>query len=113
MSEPATLREFLTTRMDSKGIESARGLGRHIGVSPETARQLLNGETIPNETTLRKIADGFGGSLPQLRRLTGHPEGERTPFVLPPEADQLNQRQREVILKMVWALLEASAGNLT
>lgn len=99
---------YLRERMAEAGITSLRGLATRVGIAPETARRLLGGMATPDELTLRKLADGLPAPLPVLRRMAGVPSGERTPFVLPPEADQLDGRQRQVVLAMVHALLDAS-----
>lgn len=100
---------YLRDRMDDLGIVSIRGLAARVGVAPETARRLLAGTSAPDEATLRKLAEGLPASLPMLRRMSGRPSGTGTPFRLPPEADQLDARQRSVIVSMVHALLAASS----
>lgn len=109
-SEAANLPEYLRTRMAEVGIASIRGLAHRVGVAPETARRLLNAAAVPDELTLRKLAEGLPAPLQLLRGLAGRPPGERTPFVLPPEADQLDQEQRSVVVAMVRALLASSHG---
>lgn len=106
-----TLGGFIRERMDAAEITSVRELARRIGVAPETARRVLNNRDQPSESTLRKLADGLPAPIGQLRRLAGRPVGARGPFVLPPEADQLDQDQRDVVLSVVNALLRASAHS--
>ncbi|GAA0897952.1 helix-turn-helix transcriptional regulator [Pseudonocardia zijingensis] len=105
---PDSLPEYLRQRMDELGISSIRALAARTGVAPETARRLLTRSKTPDEQTLRKIAEGLPAPIQRLRELAGRPPGAATPFVLPPVADQLNERERDVILQMVFALLDAS-----
>jgi hypothetical protein len=98
--------------MEELGIRSIRGLAARTGISPETARRVLTRSVTPEEATLQKLAEGLPASLQRLRRLAGRPAGERTPFVLPPEADQLDDRQRSVVLGVVHALLDASTAGV-
>jgi transcriptional regulator with XRE-family HTH domain len=108
MGEPESLPDYLRQRMDELGISSIRALAARVGISPETARRLLTRSKTPDEQTLRKIAEGLPAPIQRLRELAGRPPGEASPFVLPPVADQLNERERDVILQMVFALLDAS-----
>lgn len=98
--------------MDELDIRSIRELARRAGIGPETARRLLAGEGGPDELTLRRVAEALALPLQQVRARAGRPAGERTPFRLPPEADQLTDRQRSVILSMVQVLLDAASGQV-
>jgi Predicted transcriptional regulators len=101
-----SLAEYIEERRIAAGIPSAHALAKRAGVSPETVRQILIGsKRTPSERTLEKIAKAIGGSLPQMRLLAGEPAGEPEPFVLPPEANRLTLRQRQVVLSMISALL--------
>lgn len=101
-----TLAAYIEERRLAVGIRSSNALAKAAGVSPETVRQILRGsERTPSERTLERIADVIGGSLPRMRRLAGLPAGELEPFVLPPEANRLTARQRQVVLSMISALL--------
>lgn len=102
---------YLRKRMQEKDIRSLRELARISGIGPQTASRLLAGEGIPDEVTLRRVADALVVPLPQLRELAGRPRGELTPFVLPARADQLSEGQRAVVLSVVDALLDASSGR--
>lgn len=102
------LADYIRARMDERGIDKPTELARQAGLVHETVRRIFNGDGRPSETTLAKIADAVGGSLAQMRLLNGRPAGEPEPFVLPPEANQLTQRERQVVLAMVRALLQAS-----
>jgi hypothetical protein len=96
--------------MEEVGIHSIRGLAARTGIAPETARRVLTNASV-GEVTLQKVAEHIPASLQRLRRLAGRPAGERTPFVLPPEADQLDDKQRSVVLGVVHALLDASTAG--
>jgi hypothetical protein len=111
VSDPETLASYVQSCMKAVGIDSIRGLASRAGIAPETARSIFMGR-FPNERTLQKIADALPASLQRMRELTARPPGEREPFVLPPEADQLNERQRSVVLAVVHALLDASTAGL-
>lgn len=104
---------YLRRRMDDLGISSIRALAARVGVSPETARRWTIGLTVPDEASMRKLAEHLPAPLALLRELTGRPPGELRPFVLPPEADQLDHRQRSVIVAMVHALLDAAGAAVS
>jgi transcriptional regulator with XRE-family HTH domain len=102
---------YLRQRMNEVGISSMRALAARTGIAPETARRVLTRQKAPDEQTLRKIAEGLPAPIQKLRELAGRPRGSSTPFVLPPEADQLSESQRDLILRMVSALLDASGRD--
>lgn len=104
------LADYLLQRGAELGVTTTiRGLAKRTGVPIATMHGILVSNATPQEQTLERIADGLPAPLQLLRRLADLPAGEREPFVLPPEANQLDQRQREVVLAMVRALLDASA----
>lgn len=111
----APLAHYIRERMTERGIDSMSALARQAGLVPETVRRIFIGEGHPSERTLAQLAGAIGGSLAQMRLLAGRPPGEPEPFVLPPEANQLSRRERQVVLSMIWALLDApdrgSAGE--
>lgn len=109
---PQTLAQVVRERMQQLGITSARGLASRAGVAPDTARLLLSGARGQNEQTIGKVADAIGLPVTVLRRAAGHQEGRLAPFTLPPEADRLNQHQRDVVLAMVRALLHTGEDPL-
>ncbi len=108
-SDQEPLRVYLRRRMDELDVRSIRELARRAGVGVQTASRLLNAEGVPDELTLRRVADALGLPLQQIRAHAGRPVGERTAFRLPAEADQLNDRQRSVIIAMVHVLLDSSS----
>lgn len=113
MAQRSQLPAFLRQRMDEVGIVSLRQLAARAEISPETARRLLDGTRAPSEPTLAKVAAVLGVPLTRLRTLAGRPSGEAVPFRLPPEADQLNEQQRDVVLSLVRSLLDASSTSDT
>lgn len=54
-----TLVQFLQDKMDHEGIGTVAGLAERIGVTPATAKRLLEGRGTPREETLDKIAESF------------------------------------------------------
>lgn len=109
--EPKNLPAYLEQRMEELAIPSRRALAARTGVSKDTVYRIMTRQVTPDELTLKKLAEGLPAPLQLLRRLAGRPPGERRPFVLPPEADQLTERQRDVVLAVVSALLEASTKD--
>lgn len=102
---------YLREQMAARDVSSLRELARAAGIGATTASRLLSGDGAPAEVTLRRVADALAVPLPRLRELAGRPRGEPRPFVLPPRADQLTDRQRAVVLSVVDALLDASSGR--
>lgn len=109
--ERSQLPAFLRERMRAEGIASLRQLAARAGISPETARQLLEGTREPRDRTLAKVAIALRVPVERLREAAGRSSGEQVPFRLPPEADQLTGPQREVVLGLVRALLASGAGE--
>lgn len=105
------LSDYLWERANAVGVESIRGFAKRVDVAVETARRMLQGTRVPDEDTLQRVADKLPASLRELRWLAGLPVGELEPFVLPPEANQLNRMQREVVLTVVRGLLHSSTSE--
>lgn len=103
--DDAHLAEYILERMHAAGLPTSHALAKAAGISPDTMRHVLLGSRVPSERTLERIAEAIGGSLPRMRLLAGQPRGEAEPFILPPEANQLTMRQRQVVLSMISALL--------
>lgn len=89
--------------LEGAGLHSARDLARELGVSPSTAARLLHGEQTSRET-IEAAATLLGISPERVRELRD--EVALPPFRLPPDADQLSQRQRAAIVAVVRAMLE-------
>lgn len=102
------LADYIRDRMAAREIPNATRLAGAAGLAHETVRRVFAGKGRPSETTIEKLAAALGGSVPQMRLLAGRPAGELEPFILPPEANQLGAREREVVLSMIHALLQAS-----
>jgi transcriptional regulator with XRE-family HTH domain len=111
-SEPQSLAGYIQARMHEMGIESIRALSRRTGLSVMACSRLKNGDyhRAPDEQTLQAVSSALGLPLTRLRELAGRPSGERGPFRLPPEFDQLNAKQREAVVAVGRALLESSRG---
>lgn len=107
MAEPDTFPEYLRGRMAAHSIKSINELARTIGVAVETARQLLYGNRLPREPTLKKVAEAFGEDITWLRTIAGSPAGGTDPYVPPREADQLNARERALVDELILTLRAA------
>lgn len=92
--------------MEPRGLHSARDLAAKASVAPSTITRLFAGESSPTEDTLTAVADALGISVLKVRRIAGRPVGESDPFVLPPEANRLDRRQRAAVVEIVRLLLE-------
>ena len=119
-SQVPRLPEWLRQRMAELGIESIRGLARRVDVAVETARQILAGNRVPHEDTLKKMSrtlllpgEDSANLLLLLRRMSGLPPGEPAPYVPPKVADQLSAHSREVVDTIIHALAKAERINLT
>ena len=109
--EPTTLAGFVQHRMHELDIPSIRALARRSGVGHETVRRVHDGVmSTPAELTLQRLSEALNVPLTKLRELAGRPAGEREPFRLPAEFDQLDGEQRAVVLAVGRALLKASTG---
>lgn len=108
-----SLAQFLRSEMDLRGITSTYDLGECLGVSQGTAWRLLDGRRVPREETLHKISAAFGVPLTEIREMAHRPIGEPERFMLPREADQLDNRERDAIVEMVWVILAARAQRVT
>lgn len=92
---------------ERRGLHSGRDLARAMDVSPQTVQRLLHGGPTSKET-IDAAAMTLGVSPNEIRRW--RQERPRQPFVLPPEADDLDEKQRQVVLSVVRAILDAAAG---
>jgi transcriptional regulator with XRE-family HTH domain len=94
--------------MQPRGLDSARDLATKAGVAPSTITRLIFGDGDAGEDTVAAVAVALGLSVTRVRRLAGLPAGEDRPFVLPPEANRLDRRQRAAVVEIVRLLLEGS-----
>jgi transcriptional regulator with XRE-family HTH domain len=92
--------------LESKGIESKRGLAGRVGISPQTAKRLIDGIGSPSAETVARVADAlFGGDRARVWALAGIAREDHGDWVLPPEASQLDPEQRAAVLAVVRAML--------
>jgi hypothetical protein len=92
--------------LEPKGIESKRGLASRVGISPQTAKRLIDGIGSPSAETVALVADElFDGDRAAVWRLAGIARQDHGDWVLPPEASQLDQEQRAAVLAVVRAML--------
>lgn len=98
------------TALERKGISSKRGLATKAGVSPQTAKRLIDGIGKPSAETVAAVADAvFGGDRTLVWGLAGQNRQDYGPWELPPEASQLDPEQRAAVLAVVRAMLPAEA----
>lgn len=90
-----------------RGGMSEREFGGWLGISQGTAHRLLTDPRTPHETTLKKISRATGVPLTEIRELARRPRGMAVSFRLPPEADQLDERQRDLVRELVAVLLDS------
>lgn len=90
-----------------QGSMTQREMGDWLDLSQGTVHRLLRSPRTPHETTLKKISDATGVPLVAIRELAHRPLGTPYPFRLPPEADQLTERQRDLVREVVAVLLDA------
>lgn len=92
--------------LEQHGIHSKRGLASKAGISPQTAKRLIDGEGKPSPQTVAAVADKvFNGDRNRVWALAGHDRQDHGDWQLPPEASQLNQEQRAAVLAVVRAML--------
>lgn len=87
-----------------------RDLDRNVeGVALNTIRRALQGIGTPSRRVAAKIADALGMTPDEFYATRAKVSGDEptTPFTLPTRADLLNQRERDAVLGVVHALLDA------
>jgi len=113
-----TLADLLELAEQRQGVRGGRALARRAGelgheVSHTTLNKILAGRTENRQSdgTVDAVAVLAGVARARAHAAAGRPAPGR-PFAgeLPPEADRLNRRQRDVVLAVVRALLD-SAGT--
>ncbi|MCW2843897.1 MAG: family transcriptional regulator [Nocardioides sp.] len=96
--------------LEPKGIESKRGLASRVGISPQTAKRLIDGIGSPSAETVARVADElFGGDRVRVWELAGIAREDHGDWALPPEASQLDPDQRAAVLAVVRAMLPPDA----
>lgn len=78
-------------------------------MSVQAVLRLMHREGRPSETVIADVARALDVSPKLLRELATVPAGEDEPFLLPPEANRLNRRQRAAVVEVVRLLLESQA----
>lgn len=104
MGEPNVPAEWAAL-MEPRGIHSANALAARGGGATSTITRLFQGGA-STEPTLEAIADALHVSITRVRKVAGHRAGLDEPFVLPPEANRLDQRQRDAVVELVRLLAE-------
>ncbi|GAA2376221.1 helix-turn-helix transcriptional regulator [Gordonia cholesterolivorans] len=87
-----------------------RDLDRNVeGVALNTIRRALQGIGTPSRRVAASIADALGMTADEFYATRAKVSGDEptTPFTLPTRADLLNQRERDAVLGIVNALLDA------
>lgn len=96
--------------LEKKGIDSKRGLATRTGISPQTAKRLIDGDGQPSAATVAAVADElFNGDRTEVWKLAGLSRQDHGDWALPPEASQLDPEQRAAVLAVVRAMLPADA----
>jgi hypothetical protein len=92
--------------LELKGVTSKRGLATKVGVSPQTAKRLIDGIGRPAPETVAAVADAlFAGDRDRVWELAGFAHRDHGDWVLPPEASLLDEEQREAVVAIVRAML--------
>lgn len=87
-----------------------RDLDRNVeGVALNTIRRALLGVGSPSRRVVAAIAGALGMTPDEFQATRAKVAGEEptTPFTLPTSADRLNRRERDAVLSVVHALLDA------
>ena len=92
------------TLMERRGIGSLRHLARLADLSPATLSRAVHGDSVPNDETVRAVADALGIGLPDTYTLFGGESPDAAPYVPPAEANRLTARQRRAIDEMIRAI---------
>lgn len=94
--------------MENAGLynHSFRALADKAGIGTTTVTGLVYGRRQSDEKTLQAVADALRLPVPTIRKWASQALGLEAPFELPPEANQLNPRQRQAILTVVRVMLD-------
>lgn len=96
--------------LEPKGIGTKRGLATKVGISPQTAKRLIDGDGNPSAETVALVADElFNGDRTRVWELAGIARQDHGDWQLPPEASQLDPEQRAAVLAVVRAMLPPDA----
>lgn len=102
-----TAQSWLELMQGIRGGMSEREMAGWLGVSQATVHRWVTEPRTPHEKTIEKVAERIGVSPVVLREVARRPSGEATPFRLPAEANQLDNRQRDLVREMISVLLDA------
>lgn len=106
-----SLPEPWRSALATKGIHSMRGLAAKAGISPQTAKRLIDGTGNPAVTTVEAIADYvFNGDRGLVWNLIGE-ERDHEPYEPPPEVALLSPRQRRALDEIIRAMAESQATS--
>lgn len=101
------LSAYITSHLDTQGMSRAE-FSRKVGIAKSSATAILDGASIPEERTLRKIADALPGlSLTELRENALRD----TPFELPEGSELLDLDERNHVKATVRQLLKSSGKD--
>jgi hypothetical protein len=88
-----------------------RGLATKAGISPQTAKRLIDGTGSPALSTVEAVADYvFDGDRGRVWHLIGE-EREHEPYEPPPEVALLSSRQRRALDELIRAMAESQATS--
>ena len=117
IEEPSDVPEVWRSYFARQRIEfTFRDLDRNVeGVSLNTIRRALLGIGTPSRRVAETIARELGISAEEFYATRAKVNGAEptTPFTLPTSADLLNQRERDAVLSVVHALLDARDRHAT
>ncbi|WP_156479419.1 hypothetical protein [Gordonia sp. QH-12] len=107
MSESNLPPERWRPYFDRAGIEFGyRPLAARAGLTPTRTHRLVRGGGTTDQA-IQKVADALGVKASKVRELRGEPAVEIDPFILPDDAGRLNDTERDVVRRVVRALLDA------
>jgi len=99
--------------MDPRGIGSARALASKADVSVQAVLRLMHGDGEPTEDVVVSVAFALGVTPSTIRAMAGLPAGENEPFILPPEANRLDRRQRAAVVELVRLLADTAPATVS
>lgn len=108
-----SLADLLRQELSRRGKAGSVELGKELSVSSSTAWHLLSETRVPTESTLARVARFVHLPITEVRRIAARAPGAAERFELPREFDQLDHRQRRVLVEMGWTLLDARAQRVT
>lgn len=87
----------------------------HEKINRATAFDYLAGRhgRRPSEHVLRAFAAALPVTIAELRTAARLPVGENAPWTPPPEADRLNDRQRQAVEELIKAIVAPNAGSVS